>query len=343
MTIESAGVVFTAVLRLGVHAGFALDEDFGLLDTITPLDFGAGIEVGVFANVAELTTNVTYQADDDECDLGIEQAYTFGLGAAAGATFAIGEQTWGPVAETTKPIFYTTMASACAVKPTPTASLSSNNLSVATTAAERRDVLSTATITTAITYTGVACMFNLINCPASLQKTSQSTSTTTFTTLVPSGTDEDEISLGASVSKTVATTVSFGKNARKLIATSGSPVSYVPPPPTSTTIIDGLVDDAERIGKRPLVIGVSAGLGGAFLLAIVAGCMYVRRQRPFPRTYLLTSMRSFVHRRRHRHSAVPRNDTVIVVGGEGGFPDYGSRKGSVQVSEARSLAPLPRI
>ena len=91
----------------------------------TPFSFGAGVVAEVFANVAEFTTNVTGPAlstnqnsnsNGGRCDLEVVQGYQFALGAAAGATVAIGFNTWGPMPATTVPIFYTTLASACAAR-----------------------------------------------------------------------------------------------------------------------------------------------------------------------------------------------------------------------------------
>lgn len=273
MTVESAGAVFTAVLRIGVHAGFDLNADFGVLSDMTDLSLGAGVEVSVFANVAEFTTNMTYQPDNTECELSIEQKYHFAVGAAAGATIAIGDQTWGPTPNTSTPIFYTTMASACAVVGTPTITPASNYSATAMAFARKRQDMVTTTITTEVTYTGVNCLSpGLVNCPASLQNTSQSTATTTFTTVVPSGTDEDDITIPARVSDAVATKMPFGKNVAQLPKSTGSPVSYVPPPPTAThhpdnTIVDEIEDGLHGINKN-VIIGVSVGVGAPVLLLI---------------------------------------------------------------------------
>lgn len=275
MTVESAGGVFTAVLRLGVHAGFAIDTDFGGLTDVADLSLGAGIEVGVFANVAEFTTNVTYDAGNSDCELSIEQTYQFALGAAAGASIAINDQTWGPAPETSTPIFYTTMASACAMRSSPTLEKVLNHTTPAAALADKRQDMSTATITTEVTYTGVNCLSTgLVNCPASLQNTSQSTATSTFTTVVPSGTDEDEIVLPARITDAVATTVTFGANAIKLPVSSGSPVSYIPPPPTATNGLDGALDNVtEHATDRDVIVGVSVGIGGPSLIVITALCL----------------------------------------------------------------------
>lgn len=277
VTVESAGMVFTAMLRVGVHAGFDVDLDLGLLGDVTDLSVSSGIEVGVYATVAELTTNITYQPDNDECDLSVEQTYNFGLAAAAGATFAIGTQSWGPAANTSTPIFYTTMASACALQASPKVTAPSNVTAVPTPAADKRQVMSTATISTVVTQTGIQCVSTgLADCPASLQMTKQKTVTSSTTTIVPSGIDVDDLRMPAAVSNAVATTVAFGTNAVKMMASSGVPKSYIPPPPptpTPTDIIDHIEHEAKNVIKRPLVLGLSAGLGGAFVIALLATCM----------------------------------------------------------------------
>lgn len=275
MTVESAGAVFTATLRLSVNAGFDLDTDFGKLTDWTDLSLKAGVGVSLFANVAEFTTNVTYQPDNVNCELGIEQIYQFAVGAAAGATIAIGTDTWGPSPNTSTAIFYTTMAAACVMGRTPTlTSASSHSATVSALPQKRQDMASmvTTTVTKAVTYTGVNCMSTgLVNCPASLQNTSQSTATTTFTTVVPSGMDEDDLWIPVRVSNVVPTAIPFGKNAMRLPRSTGRPVSYVPPPPTPThrkheTVNDDLIDHADK----DVIIGVTVGLGTPILLVVIA-------------------------------------------------------------------------
>lgn len=58
----------------------------------------------MWADIAEFTTNITAvpEGDDEDCSLRVEQVYQFGLGAAAGATLAIGAETWGPAPQVSR-------------------------------------------------------------------------------------------------------------------------------------------------------------------------------------------------------------------------------------------------
>lgn len=234
-----------------------------------PPPIRGGIEIGVFANVAEFITNVTYTPEED-CKLKVVESYQLALGAKAGATVAIDTHSWGPVAATSIPIFYTEMAEACAISKT--------RSSVATPTitpnpkAEKRQDMTTTTITTKVTYTGVNCINpSLVNCPVSLQNTSQSTETRTLVTVVPEG---SKVSFPVSVQDAV-TTSAFGSGAIRLDATSGSPVSYVPPPKKTggddghTSPLDGEVGGV----KKSVIVGVGVGLGVPVLLALIGGLM----------------------------------------------------------------------
>lgn len=70
-------------------------------------------------------------------------------------------------------------------------------------------------------------------------------------------------------------------------------MSYIPPVPTETSKLDGFIDDLEDAAgnagnafddavadaketyknKKPLIIGLASGLGGAAILAVIAGLM----------------------------------------------------------------------
>lgn len=276
--LKSAGVVFSAVLRVGMHAGFDLGIPKSPNVTIFGLtvpSFGGGIDVGVFANVAEFTTNITEQPDNENCELGVAQSFQFALGASAGASIFVKDATWGPIATTSTPIWQTELATACikaAARTTPAAI-------EATSAVQRGQGMSVATTTSEITYTGVNCLSTgLINCPASLQKTSQFTTTSTLTATVTPGADEDDIDWQSTVRNSVTTTVPFGNSVVKVKSTSGKPVSYVPPPPTDTSIsgrIDGVLDGNVNGTPNRLIIGLSVGLGVPFLIGVLVGAMYV--------------------------------------------------------------------
>ena len=247
------------------------------------VDFSTGVDVGIFANVAELTTNITHVFDDTDldCEIGVEQNYQFAVGARAGASIAINDNTWGPVPVTAIPIWSATLDPACAVQGKPPMTTSSSNNITTSQVMNKRQAMSTATITTEITYTGVNCLSTgVINCPASLQNTSQSTTSTTFTTVVPSGTDEDDIPLPGSPQHSAVTTVDFGANAVTLTSTSGSPISYIPPPPSSTG--DSNATEHEQISENvpsrinsDVIIGVCVGVGVPILLTIVATVLSV--------------------------------------------------------------------
>lgn len=233
---------------------------------------GGGIEVGVFANVAEFITNVTF-APEEDCKLKVVQSYQMALGAVAGATVAIGTNTWGPMVATSVPIWYTELAEGCAIQKTPTAVPTVT----ATPAAEKRQDLNT--FTTEVTYTGVHCeTAGLVNCPASAQITSRTVSIITTTVT------DSEFTFPATVQNTVLNTVAFGSNAVSLPATTGIPVSYVPPPPQATAQ-DEEDDNDNNDGKdnslsgkvggvdKKIVLGVSLGVGVPVLITIIAGIM----------------------------------------------------------------------
>lgn len=251
------------------------------------IEISTGVQVSVFANVAEFITNVTFSQDEDaDCVLQVLESYQLALGAAAGASVAVGSKTWGPVPETEIPIFYTTLAEACATQMTSskTAEVASAVTSGAIAArAEDGDDEETTTVSYETTYAVVACQSEgLVNCPASLQTTNKFTTTKTIVTVVP--TETEETSSGA-VRTTVASTVPFGDGAQKILSTSGSPKSYVPPPPTSSSasesasgVDDGDDDDDDDKDKtggvsNSVILGVSIGLGVPALIAIVAAAL----------------------------------------------------------------------
>ena len=243
------------------------------------LSASGGVEVGVYAHIAEFSTNVTASSagDDDECKLRVVESYQLALGAKAGASVALGTRTWGPTPETEIPIFYTTMADACAIsgKASPTTT------AAAISARDDDSDVTTTTISTEIVYKGVSCLSEgLINCPASLQTTNKVTSTRTLVTAVPSGVDAV---FPSSITNAVLKTVPFGAGVKSLIKSSGSPVSYVPPPPTSTGSdggdgdgdVDSIINGKTGGVSNKLIIGLSVGLGVPFLAGLIAGILYV--------------------------------------------------------------------
>ena len=182
----------------------------------------------------------------------------------------------------------------------------------ATSAVQRRQGLSVATTTSEVTYTGVNCLSTgLINCPASLQKTSQFTTTTTLTATVTSGADEDDIDWQTTVSNTVVTTVPFGNSVVSVRSTSGKPVSYVPPPPTDTSVsgrIDGVLDGNVNGTPNRLIIGLSVGLGVPLLIGILVGAMYVMPLSQHDKPLLTFLDRLCTKKRAQNNKMVSEND-----------------------------------
>ncbi|PNP78493.1 hypothetical protein FNYG_08123 [Fusarium nygamai] len=277
VTLESAGVVFKAVLRVGVKAGFEIASPEVSIAGKTVAHVGGGVEVGVFANIAELITNVTLSTDEDNgCSLRVEEVYQLAVGAAAGASIAIDDMTWGPVPETEIPVFFTTLGHACASHRSSDASSSVTTSPVLEVRGKNDDEveMETTTISTKATFVVVACQSEgLVNCPMSLQTTSKYTTTRTHVTVIPT---DSEAEFPESVSHTVTSLVPFGKGANKLVGMSGAPSSYVPPT-TTTSAKDGKVDHSNSTSNerssgvsKSVIIGVSVGLGVPFLLGAIA-------------------------------------------------------------------------
>ncbi|OCL04413.1 hypothetical protein AOQ84DRAFT_416306 [Glonium stellatum] len=279
VTLESDSVILKAVLRVGVHAGLEIASpsfSFPPVLNFSVPTASAGVDVGIFANIAEFVTNVTVAEPGDSCELRVVQSYQLALGAAAGASLAVGSHTWGPTPNTTVPIWYTTLADVCAMRGHSTATTATTVTTVTAGGEVQKRDLTTTTISTPVVYTGINCMSSgLVNCPASLQTTSQFTTIKTLITAVPSG---SVASFPATTQNTVLNTVAFGSNVQKLAATSGSPISYVPPPPpvsslsTSPTKPSGINGEVRGVNKR-IIIGVSVGVGVPVLAAIIAGCL----------------------------------------------------------------------
>ncbi|ENH66798.1 hypothetical protein FOC1_g10007454 [Fusarium oxysporum f. sp. cubense race 1] len=249
VTLESAGVVFKAVLRVGVKAGFEMASPEW-----------------------EFSTD-----EDNDCSLRVEEVYQLAVGAAAGASVAIDDITWGPMPETEIPVFYTTLGHACASQRSSDASLPITTSPALEVRGKNDDEveMETTTISTKTTFVVVACQSEgLVNCPMSLQTTSKYTTTRTHVTVVPTDSEAD---FPESVSHTVTSLIPFGNGANKLVAMSGVPSSYIPPTTTSSAKQNGKDDDSngtsnERSGgvSKSVIIGVSVGLGVPFLLGGIA-------------------------------------------------------------------------
>ena len=97
MTIQSVGVVFTALLRLGLQAGLDIGAPPVTIGGLSFGTFSSGAEVGIWLNLAEFITNVTVAPEGDAsgCELLVEEVYSFAIGAQAGAALAILDHAWG--------------------------------------------------------------------------------------------------------------------------------------------------------------------------------------------------------------------------------------------------------
>ncbi|KAI0530221.1 hypothetical protein GGR58DRAFT_494180 [Xylaria digitata] len=292
VTVQSANGILTARLRVGMHAGVSVEND--QISSFLPVS--TGTEVLVYADLAEFTTNITAMpdGDDSDCQLRVQQVYQLALGAAAGATLAIGPETWGPNPSTNIPIFYTTLADECAKSATKTAPVTIITTSIPSVAARADMSMTTTTISDEVTFTGLACISTgLAECPASLQSTTKVTSTRTLVVEVPSG---SKATFPATTQDTISEAIPFAENIKIVDATTGSPVSYVPPPPpttspSSTTATTGSgsqgdASDDETSGNidgvdTRLIIGLTVGLGVPFLAAVVGGIYFLSKRRKY--------------------------------------------------------------
>lgn len=276
------------MLRLEARIGITL-HDFS---PVKQLDVGAGVEARIYANIAEFVTNITLgevdslkkrsdgDDDNDNCRLSIAQAYTFGIGAGAGASVVLLGNTWGPTPETEIPIFYTTLAQACAV----TSKSGAGTISATTAAPSGTKALAkrsvTSTVTTETQIATVCASPGLINCPASLQSLTKNIVTKTLTSTIASGASAAWSTGPTSTFKKV----DFPADAVTMTSSSGKPKSYTPPPPPPTTTASSssspsgsAASSEEKSGKHrvsnAVIIGVSVGLGVPVLLAVIAAIM----------------------------------------------------------------------
>lgn len=228
----------------------------------------AGIEVAVYANVAEFKTNVTYAPNDDECELKIIQEYNFAVGAIAGASVAVEflneTRTWGPVAEASTAIFTTTLAEVCGIQGNPTAAHAT-----ITPAPERRQDLTETVISTEITRSGISCRIQgPANCPNSEQVTTSTIISSTITTSVPPGV---EATWPVETFDAVKETVAFGAQAKSIRAVSGKPTPYVAP-----AVEEGGGDEHDEHGINSIngaddVNGTTGGLSNKVITGICVG------------------------------------------------------------------------
>ncbi|CAI6331846.1 unnamed protein product [Periconia digitata] len=329
VTVQSANVVLTAKLRIGIHAGIAVKVPSTPPVTVFNTTIGfpelkGGIEAAVYATLAEFNTNITATPSDKDCKLHAVQDYQLAIGGIVGASVALGDETWGPVAETSTPLFSTELASICAFEPKTTPA----DAAPSPTKANKRQQpdMTTTTTETEITHTGVQCATSAAaslagDCPMSLQQTTQSTETRTLTASAPAG---ETPTFASSVRDTVTSTATFGKNAFTINKMSGSPTSYVPPPPSDTASIKNKLD--QELGGVPLktILGVSLGVGIPVLALLVAGGVFLHKKR------------------QRKYNSVPFHDAhnarFAAGAHSGGYDDYrsGAKKGAgVSVSEVR--------
>lgn len=220
--------------------------------------------------MAELVTHITPGTIGDgkqDCQLAVRQEYTLAVGAAAGATIAVMDMTWGPQPTTIVPLFYTTLGDVCAVKGTP-------GVEATRTLLAGRQGLVASTTVSEVTYSGVECLSTgLVNCPVSLQKTVVTKVDVTLSTAVPSG---EEVMWGALSVDAVSSPVAFGTGVKELGGTSGVPSSYVPGE-TGRGGFDSVGGSGEGgLSKVDRVaIGVGVGVGVPVLVGLIAGIWLV--------------------------------------------------------------------
>lgn len=270
VTIEGEGSI-NALLNLKATLGVQVSDD-----SLGPdLKFSSGIQADVFAYVSDflLKANATSDPNDGECEIAAVAEYTVALGAAAGATVAVDTFSWGPSPETTVPVFYTTLASICATNKESTApspSITPREL------LDPRESSATTTLTSTESYTIVNCLSaGLVHCPINLQNTTSYQQVLTTQIAVPSGSSP---TWPASTYASVTSAIPFGKQVKKLAATSGTPTSFVPPPATSGSTStsssnggSGVLGGKTNGTSNKLIIGLSVGLGVPALVAIIWG------------------------------------------------------------------------
>lgn len=314
VTVQSAGVTLSAALRVGISCGIAVSGDFGKSLLLADIDVGVGMEVAVYANVAEFSTTVKHDSSNMDCGLQVVQEYQFAVGAAAGASVEIAlvdisndtlaSASLGAIAEAEIAIFTTTLAEICAVQRTQSAIEPTVTPSV-----RKRDDLTETTLTTTITNSAIFCTITgIANCPVSAQISTSTTVVQTTVTAVPSDWDSE---YPQATLASVASLVPFSK-ANKIQSTNGSPTMYTAVP------TDGS-DHSGEIGgvSKKLIIGVSVGVGVPVTLAAIAGLLFMRRrkQNAAPSTPMTPGAEPFMSE----------------TGYSGGMP--GSKKAFVNVNE----------
>ncbi|KAF3911476.1 hypothetical protein ABW20_dc0106242 [Dactylellina cionopaga] len=266
VTVESVGVTLKAIIRVKVRAGYEISTPPVLIlgqdiTDVLNLKASSGIEVSVWADIAELATSVTVfpAGDENGCKLRVEEWYQCAVGAAAGATVALAGHVWGPTPETSIPIWGTTLTQ-CAIEASSTSSSSADGSGLTTT-----------TLSKNVTYRAIECLSTgLVDCPVSLQSTTKVVTNTTLVTAVPSGV---RATFPTTTESTVGETIAFGTGAQALFATSGPPTAFTPTPSAggSGSTGGGSGDSGSNDNKnRKIILGVCIGLGVPILLVIIA-------------------------------------------------------------------------
>jgi hypothetical protein len=272
----SAEVVFAATLRIGVHFGLTIGSEQNPVGIVGLEDaqFRAGLEVAVFADVAEFITSVTYVPKRKGCELKVEQVYNLALGAIAGAyikvdapSLRINSRSWGPDNKVYTAVFTKTLANICATSKTRTIP----EVSMTAANKNRRDPTTTS-FGSEITGGAVECLpTDTDGCPISLHDTASDAYKRPFGKVAASATRS--AFTGSAVSG-VRSLKSFGANAKSIKATSGKPVAYTEASPTPTHHNLDLVTGGGT--NRKLAIGLGVGLGIPLLAAIVGAFMLVQ-------------------------------------------------------------------
>lgn len=307
--VETGGTVIRAVLQLSLRAGFELEVDLlpgpeVELGSFNTEDFkgAVGLETEVYVNVADFKTNMTV-SDEDDCDLRIQQAFQFAVGAAAGAYVGIGEKTWGPRPETEIPMFPTTFADECITRPT--AEPKTTGGIDARAPQDDDGELTTTTLTREATYTAVECgEKGAIYCPAHKETYKEHVATETLVTSVPSGSEA-----AWPETMTAVSTKSFGESAVPITTSSGKPE---PDYSKSGDDGEGFFDQSTRGVSNKLIVGVSVGVGVLVLVCLIACIMYVITLPPLDscKTRRANCLHSLCCRRRKQKK--PEYDTTYV-------------------------------
>ncbi|KAI9147170.1 FAD-linked oxidoreductase hmp9 [Paramyrothecium foliicola] len=305
VTVNSAQGTLRAILQLSLRAGFELSPpdlipgfnlDIPFFD-LGNLTASAGIETLVFANVADLVTRIEADfAPDAECALNIAQEYTLAVGAAAGATVALGDQVFGPTASTEIPIFTATIADLCAVDgpgATPTAALPPPPAGCNQTAPEATPApvnptppaLIVTTLTREVTHTAIQCRTTgLCQCPASMQTLKENVATETLVTSVPAGVVATFPETTGSV---VSTTAAWGKGAQNFPASgpTAAPASHAKRSSATFHVMASnqepvefqLADESFPVNQGFMLV-LSLGVGTPILL-VMAGLIFVAKTK----------------------------------------------------------------